>query len=59
MPAAAAPLRLRLAVPVPFRLAAVVRTHGWVELAPEPLPEASPVPPEVMRLLEPAMAEFQ
>jgi N-glycosylase/DNA lyase len=29
-----APLRLRLAVPVPFRLDAVVRTHGWVELAP-------------------------
>ena len=27
-------LRLRLTVPVPFRLAAVVRTHGWVHLAP-------------------------
>lgn len=31
---------------------------SWVELTPEPLPEASPVPPDVMRLLEPAMAEF-
>jgi N-glycosylase/DNA lyase len=26
--------RFRLTVPVPFRLEAVVRTHGWVELAP-------------------------
>lgn len=31
---------------------------SWVELAPEPLPEPSLVPPEVLRLLEPAMAEF-
>jgi 3-methyladenine DNA glycosylase/8-oxoguanine DNA glycosylase len=28
------PTRFRLTVPVPFRLEAVVRTHGWVELAP-------------------------
>jgi hypothetical protein len=31
---------------------------SWVELAPESLPEPSPVPPEMLRLLEPAMAEF-
>lgn len=28
------PTRFRFAAPVPFRLEAVVRTHGWVELAP-------------------------
>src|SRR5258708_6995548 len=26
--------RFRFSVPVPFKLDAVVRTHGWVELAP-------------------------
>ncbi|HEX9963748.1 MAG TPA: DUF4132 domain-containing protein [Allosphingosinicella sp.] len=32
---------------------------SWVELrAPEPPPEPGPVPPEVLRLLVPAMAEF-
>jgi hypothetical protein len=31
---------------------------SWIELAPEALPEPSPLPPETLRLLEPVMAEF-